>query len=150
MTTKKFNFFLVLLLMAFAANTSAWASNNKGGKTGSKTSYTIKPNAARPAGQKHVLGLVTPKLETVRVGFIGLGMRGPGAVERFAHIPGVEIKALCDLHPERVNKCQEILKKTIFLKLLPTAEIMMRGKNYATATISTSFTSLPIGKRMQT
>lgn len=69
------------------------------------------PIPARPAGQQHVLGLVTPKLETVRVGFIGVGMRGSGAVERFAHIPGVEIKAICDLHPERVEKCQEILTK---------------------------------------
>ena len=30
----------------------------------------------RPEGQKSVLGLTTPKLEAVRVGFVGLGMRG--------------------------------------------------------------------------
>lgn len=65
----------------------------------------------RPAGQKDVLQLVTPKLETVRVGFIGLGMRGPGAVERWAHIPGTQIVALCDLLPENVEKSQKILKK---------------------------------------
>ena len=113
MTTKKFNFLLAMLLMVFAAYSAAWAANDKGGKSAGKNPYLIKTETpARPAGQKHVLGLVTPKLETVRVGFIGLGMRGPGAVERFAHIPGVEIKALCDLHPERVSKCQEILKKS--------------------------------------
>jgi predicted dehydrogenase len=66
---------------------------------------------ARPAGQEDVLNLVTPKLETVRVGFIGLGMRGPGAVSRFTHIPGVVINALCDLYPERVENCQNILRK---------------------------------------
>lgn len=70
----------------------------------------------RPAGQKDVLGLTTPKMDTVRVGFIGLGMRGPGAVSRFTHIPGVAIKALCDLHPGRVEYCQEILKKAGFPK----------------------------------
>ena len=64
----------------------------------------------RPAGQKDVLGLTTPKMETVRVGFIGLGMRGPGAVRRFTHIPGVEIVALCDLYPDRVDKTQKILE----------------------------------------
>ena len=63
----------------------------------------------RPAGQKDVLGLVTPKLDTVRVGFIGLGMRGPGAVQRFTHIPGTKIVALCDLHADRVEKSQQIL-----------------------------------------
>ena len=37
----------------------------------------------RPAGQKDVINLTTPKIQTVRVGFVGLGMRGPGAVERW-------------------------------------------------------------------
>ncbi|MEY8708066.1 Gfo/Idh/MocA family oxidoreductase [Bacteroides faecichinchillae] len=65
----------------------------------------------RPSGQKDVIQLVTPKLETVRVGFIGLGMRGPGAVERFAYIPGTKVVALCDIRPECVEKSQNILKK---------------------------------------
>lgn len=68
----------------------------------------------RPAGQTDVVGLVTPKLDVVRVGFIGLGMRGPGAVSRFTHIPGIEIKALCDLRPERVEVAQKILAKAEF------------------------------------
>ena len=55
------------------------------------------------------MGLTVPKIETVRVGFIGLGMRGPGAVSRFTHIPGVEIVALCDLYADRVEKTQVIL-----------------------------------------
>lgn len=65
----------------------------------------------RPSGQEDVIQLVTPKLETVRVGFIGLGMRGPGAVERFAYIPGTKVVALCDIRPECVEKSQNILKK---------------------------------------
>lgn len=63
----------------------------------------------RPSGQQHVLGLTTPKLETVRVGFIGLGMRGSSAVRRFTHILGVEIVALCDLYEEKVERAQSIL-----------------------------------------
>ena len=62
---------------------------------------------ARPAGQEDVIQLVAPKIDTVRVGFIGLGMRGPGAVSRWTHIPGTKIVALCDLSPERVEKSQE-------------------------------------------
>ncbi|MGL5262381.1 MAG: Gfo/Idh/MocA family protein [Bacteroides sp.] len=65
----------------------------------------------RPAGQEDVIGLTAPKLETVRVGFIGLGMRGPGAVQRFTHIPGTEVVALCDVRPERVEYTQKILEK---------------------------------------
>lgn len=65
----------------------------------------------RPAGQEHVLGLVTEPLDTVRVGFVGLGMRGPGAVYRFTHIPGVKIVALCDVEADRVASAQNILKE---------------------------------------
>ncbi len=65
----------------------------------------------RPAGQKDVLGLVAEKIDTVRVGFIGLGMRGPGAVQRFTHIPGTKIVALCDKHGDRVEKAQGILER---------------------------------------
>ncbi len=70
---------------------------------------TVVPQ--RPVGQEDVLQLTAPKLETVRVGFVGLGMRGPGAVDRFTHIPGTQVVALCDVLPENVEKCQEILRK---------------------------------------
>ena len=50
-------------------------------------------------------------LDKVRIGFIGLGMRGPGAVERMAHIEGVEIVALCDKYTDRVDKIQSMLSK---------------------------------------
>ena len=63
----------------------------------------------RPAGQKDVLGLALPKMKTVRIGLVGLGMRGPGAVENF--IPGVEVVALCDFVKERAEKQNERLRK---------------------------------------
>ena len=80
-------------------------------KTKAKFSPIKVETPARPANQQDVIQLVTPKLETVRVGFIGLGMRGPGAVERWTHIPGTQIVALCDLLPERVENAQKILEK---------------------------------------
>ena len=63
----------------------------------------------RPKGQTHVVGLVAPKIDTVRIGIIGLGMRGISAVERFIHIPGVEIKALCDIRGELCKRAEETL-----------------------------------------
>ena len=68
----------------------------------------------RPAGQEHVLGLTVAPIDTVRVGFVGLGSRGPYAVRRFTRIPGVKIVALCDIRPERVEYSQNILKKAEF------------------------------------
>jgi len=47
----------------------------------------------------------------VRVGVIGLGMRGGSAVERLSYIDGLEITALCDKLPDRVAKSQETLSK---------------------------------------
>ena len=69
------------------------------------------PVPERPAGQTDVLQLTAPPMDTVRVGFIGLGMRGPGAVERFAQIEGTAIKGLCDVEADRVEACQELLEK---------------------------------------
>ena len=63
----------------------------------------------RPEGQEHVVGLAVEPIETLRVGFVGLGMRGPWAVMRFAHIPGVEVVALCDYERERADASQRFL-----------------------------------------
>ena len=65
----------------------------------------------RPAGQRDALQLTAPPMKTVRVGFIGLGMRGPGAVERFSQIEGTDIKGLCDVEVDRVEDCQKLLEK---------------------------------------
>lgn len=56
-------------------------------------------------------GFAAPRIDVVRIGVIGLGRRGPGAVERLAKIDGVEIKALCDKLPEGVERGQKILEK---------------------------------------
>lgn len=68
--------------------------------------------AAQHSGTQHfnMSGYAAPKIGTVRIGIIGLGQRGPGAVERMSHIEGVEIKALCDKYPDRVTKAQHILE----------------------------------------
>tara|TARA_R110000737_G_scaffold350579_1_gene390035 strand:- start:679 stop:1944 length:1266 start_codon:yes stop_codon:yes gene_type:complete len=57
-------------------------------------------------------GYAAPKLDVVRVGVVGLGNRGPGAVNRLSKIEGVEIKALCDLRPEMVDKVMKSLEGT--------------------------------------
>ena len=54
-------------------------------------------------------GYAAPKISTVRIGIIGLGMRGPDAVKRMSFIEGVQIVALCDKFPDRVVSAQQIL-----------------------------------------
>jgi len=60
-------------------------------------------------GQKTAMGLKCEPIETVRIGLIGLGMRGMGAVGRLLNVEGVEITAVCDIIPERVAKAQKIV-----------------------------------------
>lgn len=82
--------------------------------------YRIKDGAIvyntpeRPADQISMIGFAADPIGTVRVGFIGLGMRGPSAVGRFLHIDGVEITALCDLYPEKVEGVQNMLERNGF------------------------------------
>ncbi|EKF55207.1 putative dehydrogenase [Galbibacter marinus] len=57
-------------------------------------------------------GYKAPKLDKVRIGFVGLGMRGPHAVKRMSYIEGVEIKALCDIRPKQLDKVLESIKGT--------------------------------------
>lgn len=63
-----------------------------------------------PAGF-NMTGYAAPKLDVVRIGIVGLGQRGSGAVERLAFIDGVEITALCDKYPDRVAAAQKTLAK---------------------------------------
>jgi hypothetical protein len=52
-------------------------------------------------------GYSAPGLDTVRIGHIGLGGRGPGHVTNMGLLEGVEIKALCDLIPEKAENTRK-------------------------------------------
>ncbi|MHC4502826.1 MAG: hypothetical protein ACYTFI_05935, partial [Planctomycetota bacterium] len=67
--------------------------------------------AARAAGRTNMCGFAAKPMDKVRIGIIGLGARGPGAVNRMSKIADVEIVALCDLFENRVEKGQRILAK---------------------------------------
>lgn len=48
-------------------------------------------------------GYKAPALEKIRVGVVGLGNRGMGALERLLKIDGIQIMALCDLRESRTS-----------------------------------------------
>ena len=64
----------------------------------------------RPAGQTDVIGLAAEPIDTVKVGFVGLGMRGSSAVHRYTFIQDAKIVALCDVEPDRVEKQRKMLE----------------------------------------
>ena len=108
----KLNRVLTLAFLAlFAASGLQAQSLSPDTKTHWDTGTLVVESPVRPEGQQHVIGLTAPKMKTVRVAFVGLGMRGPGAVARFTYIPGVEIVALCDYEAKRAEKCQKYLRE---------------------------------------
>ena len=114
-----------LLIAGFTVKTNENV-NDKGTRWTWQEGTIVVEEPQRASGQTSVLGLTAPKLDSVRVGFVGLGMRGPGAVERFTHIPGTQVVALCDYHPEVAEACQSILKKAS----MPKAAIYSGEKGY--------------------
>ncbi|MBQ2344906.1 MAG: Gfo/Idh/MocA family oxidoreductase, partial [Prevotella sp.] len=129
MKTKQL-FTTLLVLVAFLLPQVTFAQQPKAGafdwpyKIQNGTIVTNVPD--RQPGQQSVLGLVTPKLEVVRVAFVGLGMRGPGAVERWTHIPGIQIMALCDYEQKRAEACQQYLRNAS----MPPADIYSGENGY--------------------
>ena len=104
MMKKHLSVVLALVLSIFVSSCSDSVKSDK--------NYVIKDNMIvfdepeRVEGQKSVLQLAVDPIPVVRMGFIGLGMRGADAVNRISNIEGVEFKALCDLLPERVESVQ--------------------------------------------
>ncbi|MEX2397795.1 MAG: Gfo/Idh/MocA family oxidoreductase, partial [Balneolales bacterium] len=70
------------------------------------------PDSKQHNQQFNMSGYAAPKLETVRIGVIGLGNRGSGALRRLSRIEGAEIKAICDLVPAKVRAGINSLKET--------------------------------------
>lgn len=120
-------FTAAITLAATVSYSPAYAEVNQYGTEWNWNKGTIEvPTPDRQPGQKSVLGLALPAMESVRVGFVGLGMRGPGAVERFTHIPGVEIKALCDYEQARADSCLKYLRQAS----MPEAAVYYGEKGY--------------------
>ena len=70
--------FLVCMAFCACTNETTKVNVNEHGTEWKWDGGTIVVNSPeREPGQKSVLGLTVPKMEVVRVGFVGLGMRGP-------------------------------------------------------------------------
>ncbi len=59
-----------------------------------------------------MLGFSANPIKTVRIGFIGLGKRGMVALDRYTHIEGVEIKAICDSLESKTLEASKKLKNS--------------------------------------
>ncbi len=103
------------LKTATAAGAGAFAGSFLAGcapKSPESQLSAILDSARKNYVQKfNMSGYAAPPVPTVRVGFIGLGDRGSGAVQRLSYIEGVEIKALGDMRPAAVGGSQKYLSR---------------------------------------
>mgnify|MGYP001810674135 CR=1 FL=1 len=75
----------------------------------------IQQQALKPHTQKfNMSGYGAPKIETVRIGYIGMGNRGSGALNRIVDLENVEVKALCDIRPEKAQEAKTKLENIYF------------------------------------
>jgi hypothetical protein len=91
------------------ATTPLMASTDAGEKENLK--YIRKAAGRKPAMNFNMCGYAAPKLDKVRVGFVGIGDRGSGAVERMTYIEGAEITAICDIRQSALDGAQKILQE---------------------------------------
>jgi len=76
-----------------------------------KVAEAFSAEPQRPAGQTDVVGLRCDPIPVVRAAFIGIGNRGSGSLSRFLELEGVEVKALCDIEPQNIERAKAILKQ---------------------------------------
>jgi predicted dehydrogenase len=62
------------------------------------------------SGGGSVMHLVKPKMEKVRFGFIGVGMRGHELLRLLLAVDGAEAKAVCDIHGPTLEKAAKLIQ----------------------------------------
>ena len=110
----KKTFAAILIAGSFLLPTNALAQFNWPYKIVNGKAVTEVPT--RPAGEQSVLNLATPKMKVVRV----------ASVERWTHIPGIQVMALCDFEKDRAERCQQYLRKAS----MPAADIYSGEDGY--------------------
>lgn len=82
-----------------------------GAVLGSMTKSHFAAVKQPPLKTEPIEHLVTPPIENVRVGYVGIGNQGSGHLRNLLRIEGVEIKAVCDIREARTNWAQKQCKQ---------------------------------------
>ncbi|MGM0506409.1 MAG: Gfo/Idh/MocA family protein [Bacteroidota bacterium] len=68
-------------------------------------------------------GYAAPAIDLVRVGIIGMGNRGNGAVARLNHIEGVEVRAICDVEESAIREAEDRMSRIDDMRFSPETYI---------------------------
>lgn len=78
----------------------------------SATQSALPDNAHNLKDRKQLFnmsGYAAPKIDTVRIGYIGMGNRGGGAIKRIVHLANVQVKGVADIIPEKADNAKKQL-----------------------------------------
>ena len=92
-------------MLRLTAGTAAAAG--LAGRAGGDTLAT----PARPTAASSMIGVPFEKRERVRFALVGCGGRGRSLLRNMLRVEGVEVKAVCDIVPEKVERMQTMIEK---------------------------------------
>ena len=87
--------------------------------------FEVLSNRTKKKQHFNMCGYRAPKLDIVRVGFIGIGNRGYGNLNQMTFLDGVQIAAICDIVQFRIENAQQLLRK----RELPEARVSTGSKD---------------------
>lgn len=100
-----------MMLVGAMVLSNIFCVNAQSAKSIQKAAEKLSAEPLRAKGQTDVLQLRCEAIPVVRIGVIGLGMRGASAIPRFMNIENVEVTALCDLEPYNIAHSQSDLQR---------------------------------------
>jgi predicted dehydrogenase len=106
---KKFFLFILVAVISWSLMSSCNNSSSSDQAKVAAEAFSAEP--PRPAGQTDVVSLRCDPIPVVRAAFIGIGMRGYESLSRFLILEGVEVKAICDIEQQNIDRAQAALKQ---------------------------------------
>lgn len=95
--------FLKLSMLAGVGSALSGFSSSKEALADSNLKQILRDTKKKYKPVFNMSGYTAPALDTVRIGFIGVGNRGTAAVRRMSLIQGVKIQGICDVQDKKAK-----------------------------------------------
>jgi len=95
------------LTLAGAGVLNSYASDSEN-QNNTNLAETMKEYAKIHKQSFNMSGYAAPGMDVVRVGIIGVGQRGPTYIKIMGRVEGVDIKAICDIRPEKAEQSKKM------------------------------------------
>ncbi len=98
------------LTLAGAGVLNGYASDSEN-QNNTNLAETMKEYEKKHKQSFNMSGYAAPGMDVVRVGIIGVGQRGPTYIKIMGRVEGVDIKAICDIRPEKAEASKKMAEE---------------------------------------